>query len=418
MSLHPAQPRWSDSISRRKLLRNAGAFAASPAIVQSIAQGKATSGPILAYVGTYSSPEGPEGSKGRGQGIYLFHMNPSDGTLSQQKLFADDSNPSWLAFNPSRTHLYAANETSTYQGTKSGSVSAFRIDRSSGNLTLLSTVSSEGAGPAHLSVHPSGRYVLVANYYGGTVAVLPIGSNGEVGKATDVKRDEGKLGPTHAASAPAGSFAISGHDHPHAHMIQSDPSGRFVLASDLALDRIFIWKFDADHGKLMPNDPASVSVPPGDGPRHFTFHPNRRWMYSLQEEGSTLILFEWDGEHGRLTEKQTISSLPKGVAGTNFTSEVVVSPDGRFVYAANRLHDSVAFFSIGPAGTLTYAGEVWTRGDYPRSISIDPTGNFLYSCNQRSDVICTFRVNKRTGELTFTGQYTPVGTPAIIIFLT
>jgi 6-phosphogluconolactonase (cycloisomerase 2 family) len=419
MAFEPPQSCWSNSISRRRLLKASAALSVVPGVAaQSAPGGRTAKGSVLAYVGTYSSPQGPEGSKGRGQGIYRFRMNTSDGSLSEQKLFADDSNPSWLAFSPSRDYLFAANETSTYQGTKSGSVSAFQVDRSSGDLKLLNTVSSEGAGPAHLSVHPSGKYVFVANYYGGTITVLPVGSNGELGKPTDIKKDEGKLGPIHAQSAPAGSFAISGHDHPHAHMILPDPSGRFVLATDLALDKIYVWKFNADNGKLSENNPASVSVPPGDGPRHFTFHPNKRWMYSLQEEGSTLIFFEYDGAQGRLTEKQTISSLPKGVAGTNFTSEVVVSPDGRFVYAANRLHDSIAFFAISPTGTLTFAGETWTRGDYPRSFTIDPTGNFLYSCNQRSDVIATFRVNKKTGDLTFTGQYTPVGTPAIVVFLT
>jgi len=374
--------------------------------------------PILAYVGTYSSPQGPEGSRGNGQGIYLFEMDPATGALSQRELFTDDSNPSWLAFDPSRTHLYAANETATFQGAKSGSVSAFSIDRSNGRLTRLNTVKSYGAGPAHLSVHPSGKYVLVANYAGWTVAVLPIGANGELGSATDVKEDEGKVGPTHAASAPPGSFAISGHESPHAHMIQSDPSGRFVLVSDLGVDKILIWKFDAEKGTLAPNNPASVSLPPGDGPRHFTFHPNKQWLYSLQEEGSTLVLFDFDARRGTLTRKQTVSTLPKGFAGTNFTSEVLVSPDGKFVYAANRLHDTIAVFAIGQEGMLTWVREVWTRGNYPRSFNIDPTGNFLYACNQRSDAITTFRVEKETGNLTFTGHYTPVGTPAIIIFLT
>jgi 6-phosphogluconolactonase (cycloisomerase 2 family) len=296
-------------------------------------------------------------------------------------------------------------------------VSAFSINRSDGHLTLLNTVSSQGAGPCHLSVHPSGKYVLVANYAGGTVAVLPIWANGELGLATDVKQDKGTIGPTHPASAPPGSFAISGHDHPHAHMIEADPTGQFVLASDLGMDQIFIWKFEVQKGRLSANDPASVSLPPGDGPRHFAFHPNGHWFYSLQEEGSTLVLFDYDATKGRLTARQTISSLPKHFTGTNFTSEVIVSPDGKFVYAANRLHDSIAFFSISEAGTLTFAGEAWTRGDYPRSFNIDPTGNFLYSCNQRSDAIATFRINRKTGNLTFTGQYTPVGTPAIIIFL-
>lgn len=406
--------------SRRGFLKGAAAMGAALPLLGRGRQSQANraDGPILAYVGTYSSPQGPEGSVGRGQGIYLFEMNPSTGALSERELFADGSNPSWLAFDPSRTHLYAGNEISNYQGTNSGSVSAFSIDRSNGHLTLLNTVSSEGAGPAHLSVHPSGKYVLVANYHGGTVAVLPIQPGGELGRATDVKHDKGPIGPIHAASAPSGSFAISGHDKPHAHMIQSDPSGKFVLSSDLAMDRIFIWKFDAEKGTLSANDPASVEFPPGDGPRHFTFHPNGRWMYSLQEEASTLVVFEYDATGGRLRAKQTVSSLPPGFTGTSFTSEVMVSSDARFVYAANRLHDSIAWFSIGPTGALTFAGEAWTRGDYPRSFNIDPTGNFLYSCNQRADAITAFRIERETGGLTFTGLYTPVGTPAIIIFLT
>jgi 6-phosphogluconolactonase (cycloisomerase 2 family) len=201
-------------------------------------------------------------------------------------------------------------------------------------------------------------------------------------------------------------------------MIQADPSGRFVLASDLGLDVIFVWKFDLEKGTLSAHTPASTPLPPGDGPRHFTFHPNGRWLYSLQEEGSTVVLFDYDTEHGKLTPRQTLSSLPKGFAGTNFTSEIVVAPGGRVLYADNRLHDSIAFFSIGEAGELTFAGEEWTRGDYPRSFTIDPTGNFLYSCNQRSDAITAFRVNRKTSSLTFTGQYTPVGTSSILVFLT
>jgi 6-phosphogluconolactonase (cycloisomerase 2 family) len=200
-------------------------------------------------------------------------------------------------------------------------------------------------------------------------------------------------------------------------MIHADPSGKFVIATDLGLDLIFIWKFDAQNGKLIANTPASVSVPPGDGPRHFTFHPNGRWMYSLQEEASTMIVFDYDAANGHLSAKQTLSTLPHGFGGTDFTSEVVVAPDGKFVYAANRLHDSIAYFSVGPSGTLTLVGEEWTRGDYPRSFTIDPTGNYLYSCNQRSDAIATFKVNRQTGGLTFTGHYTPVGTPAIVVFL-
>lgn len=404
--------------SRRTLLK--GTIAAIPLTA---ARSKAAAPPaetnkLLAYVGTYSSPQGPEGSKGRGQGIYLFEFDPASGALSQRNLFPNASNPAWLSFNPARTHLYSANETNTYEGANSGSVSAYAIDRASGNLTLLNTVPSEGAGPAHLSVHPSGKHVLVANYAGGTIAVLPIGENGELGHATDVKTDEGAPGSEKAFSAPRGSFAISGHDKPHAHMIHSDPSGRFVLSSDLGLDRIYIWRFDESAGKLTPNDPAFLTFPSGDGPRHFMFHPNGRWLYSLQEEASTLVAFDWDAKHGRAVAFQTISTLPPGFAGTNFTSEIVIAPGGKFLYAANRLHDTIACFSIGSKGRLSYVGEEWTRGDYPRSFNTDPSGNFMFSCNQRGDAITTFKVARDTGSLTFTGKYTAVGTPGIIIFLT
>jgi 6-phosphogluconolactonase (cycloisomerase 2 family) len=201
-------------------------------------------------------------------------------------------------------------------------------------------------------------------------------------------------------------------------MVESDPSGRFVLASDLGRDRIFVWKFDVQKGRLIENDRPYVALPPGDGPRHFAFHPNGHWFYSLQEEASTIAVFAYDAQRGRLTPKQTLSTLPQGFAGTDFTSEILVTPDGRFVYAANRLHDSIAWFSVAETGELTLLGEQWTRGDYPRSFSIDPRGNFLYTCNQRSDAIATFRRDKQNGALTFTGRYTPVGTPAILVFLT
>ena len=403
--------------TRRRLLASIIATAAPTLGLGSQAPPKSAARPTLAYVGTYSSAQGPEGARGRGRGIYLFEMNPATGALGQRELFPHEGNPSWLAFDPTRTHLYSANEASGFQGASSGSVSAYAIDGANGHLTLLNEVSSEGAGgPAHMSIHPSGRYALAANYLAGTIAVLPIRANGELGSATDVIHNEGAVGSQHAASAPVGSYAISGHDKPHPHMIQSDPAGRFVFATDLALDRIFIWKLDLEKGKLIPHDPAFVALPSGDGPRHFAFHPNGRWFYSLQEEASTLVSYDYDAAQGTLAEKQTVTSLPKGFAGTNYTSEVLIAAGGKFLYAANRLHDAIAWFTIGATGTLSFGGEEWIRGDYPRSFSIDPTGNFLYSCNQRSDAITTFRINRVTGALTFTGHYTPVGTPAHIIF--
>ena len=366
----------------------------------------------FAYVGTYSSPQGPN----HGQGIHIFEMNPSTGALGPGEIVKSAANPAWLAFNRDRTRLYSANEVAA-PDTGSGSVSAYAVDRATGRLTLLNSVSPEGGGPAHVSIHPSGKHALVANYGGGSVAVLPIEPDGRLASASDVKRHLGIVGPAQAASAPPGSFAVSGHDRPHAHMIESDPSGRFVLAADLGLDQILVWRFDPVKGTLTPNGPPSVALPPGDGPRHFAFHPKGQWLYSLQEEASTVVTFDYDGSNGRLRAKQTLSTLPHGFAGTSFTSEIVVSPDARFVYVANRLHDSIAWFSIGVDGTLTWAGEEWTRGDYPRSFTIDPSGRFLFSCNQRSDAITSFRIDTKSGALTFTGQYTPVGSPAHIVFL-
>jgi 6-phosphogluconolactonase (cycloisomerase 2 family) len=401
-----------DDRSRREFLRRMAFAAAAGSSLARASAGR----PVLAYVGTYSSPQGPEGSKGYGQGIHIFELDPSTGALKPHAVTASGLNPSSLAPDSSWTHLYSANETATFEGEAAGSVSSYTVDNESGRLALINTVSSRGAGPCYVSVHPSGKHVMVANYHGGTFAVLPVLSGGGLGPASDVKRLAGPVGPTKAESAPAGTHAISGHDRTHAHMIQADASGRYVIGADLGSDRIFVWRYDAAHGTLAGNEPSGVSLPPGDGPRHFSFHPNGRWMYSLQEEGSTLVAFDYDADKGTLRAKQSISSLPPGFAGSNFTSEVMVSADGRFVYAANRLHDSIAWFSIDAAGALKFAGEVWTRGDYPRSFNFDPTGGFLYSCNQRGDAITVFKVNKDTGEPAFTGDYTPVGTPSCIVF--
>ncbi|MCA9097823.1 MAG: beta-propeller fold lactonase family protein, partial [Planctomycetaceae bacterium] len=170
-------------------------------------------------------------------------------------------------------------------------------------------------------------------------------------------------------------------------------------------------------GVLNPGNPPTVSLPPGDGPRHFHFHPNGRWLYSIQEEGSTVVRFEYDSEHGRLKEMETISTLPPGFEGSNFCSEILVSTDGKFVYAGNRLHDSIAIYSIGPDGKLKYLGEEWTRGNYPRSFGFDPTGDFLYCCNQRADNVAVFRVDRASGMLSFTGHYAGVGNPSMILFV-
>jgi 6-phosphogluconolactonase (cycloisomerase 2 family) len=378
--------------------------------------------PLIAYVGTFSSPlkdvlpTQVDLPPGNGRGIHRFEVDRATGALKTAGIYELGTSPSCLAINAAKTRLYSANETDRVGENKDGTISAFAIDPTSGELKLLNTVNSGGAGPTYVSIHPSGKHLLVANYFGGSIAVLPILADGKLGNATDVKNDSGPIGPPRAKNAPPGSFAFSGHDRTHAHMIQADPDGRFVLHADLGLDKIFIWKFDAERGLLTAGDPPAVELPPGDGPRHFHFHPHGRWFYSIQEEGSTLVLFDYNAENGRLTARQTISTLPPGFAGSNFCSEILVSDDGKFVYAGNRLHDSIGIFSVGADGTLKFVGEEWTRGNYPRSFAFDPTGQFLYCCNQRADSISAFRVDRATGSLHFTGHYTPVGNPSIIVF--
>lgn len=380
-------------------------------------------GPLIAYVGTFSSPlkdvlpTQVDLPPGNGRGIHVFQVDRASGAMTPSGVYELGTSPSCLALNAAGTRLYSTNETDRAGEGKEGTVSAFAINRADGQLTLLNSVRSGGAGPTYASIHPSGRFLLVANYFGGSVAVLPILPDGGLGAVADLEQDAGTVGPRKATGAPPGSFAISGHDRTHAHMIQADASGRFVLHVDLGLDRIFVWKFDERSGVLTPGDPPAVSLPPGDGPRHFAFHPNGRWCYSIQEEGSNIVLFDYDGAKGRLAARQTVSSLPPGFAGSNFCSEILVSSDGRFVYAGNRLHDSIAIFSVGSNGELTFLGEEWTRGDYPRSFNFDPTGQFLYSCNQRADNVAVFRVDRKTGRLAFTGLYIPVGNPSSIVFL-
>src|SRR5213593_539194 len=421
MQSHPV----SLEVSRRSFLKASAVLAGSAPLLAAVIKAPSAAGkaPLMAYVGTFSSPlrdvlpTQVDLPPGNGRGIHLYQVDRATGALTPSGVYELGTSPNCLTLNAAGTRLYSTNETDRVGEGNEGTVSAFAINRADGQLTLLNTVRSGGAGPTYVSIHPSEKFVLVANYFGGSVAVLPVLPDGRLGAATDIKQDGGRVGPKKATHAPPGSFAFSGHDRTHAHMIQADPSGRFVLHVDLGLDQIFVWKFDERSGVLTPNDPPAVSLPPGAGPRHFCFHPNGRWCYSLQEEASNIVLFDYDGAKGRLASRQTISSLPPGFVGSNFCSEILVSGDGRFVYAGNRLHDSIGIFSVGNTGRLSFVGEEWTRGSYPRSFNFDPSGQFLYSCNQRADNVAVFRVDRKTGRLSFTGHYTPVGNPSIIVFL-
>lgn len=421
----PPTPMQRPDFHRRGALKTAILAAAAATADRSKSAQSAdepAASPLFAYVGTFSSPLSDvlptqvDLPPGNGRGIHIFRVDRETGAFTPAGVFESGVSPNCLALSADGKFIYATNETDRVEPGKQGTVSAFAVDPASGGLKLIDTVPSGGAGPTYVSLHQSGQFLFVANYFGGSVAVLPIRPDGSLAPASDVQVDEGPIGPTRAKNAPPGSYAFSGHDRTHAHQIAPDPSGKFVIHVDLGLDTIYVWAFDAKPGKLRPAAHHKVKLPPGDGPRHFHFHPNGKWFYSIQEEGSTIVLFDWNGETGKLTPRQTISSLPQGYAGSNFCSEILVSPDGRFVYAGNRLHDSIGIFAIAADGTLSHVDDVWTRGNYPRSFSFSPDGRFLYCGNQRADHVATFRVDKATGKLNFTGQFVPVGNPSHILF--
>jgi len=415
--------RHPHALPRRTFLGAAGVAVVAAHAVATRALAGAADKPLLAYVGTFSSPlkdtlpTQVDLPPGNGRGIHIFTVDRASGAWTEAGVHELGTSPSCLVVNADGTRLYSANETDRLGPGKHGSVTAFAIDRSSGGLAPLNSVSSGGAGPTYVSLHPDGKHLFVANYFGGSVAVLPIQADGSLGEASDVKEDVGEIGPTRAKNAPPGSFAFSGHDRTHAHQILPSPDGRHVLHVDLGLDRIFLWTFDAKQGKLAANTPHAVAFPPGDGPRHFHFSPDARRLYSIQEEGSTVMTLDWEAASGTLTPRQTLSTLPPGFKGSNFCSEILTSADGRFVYCGNRLHDSIGIFRVVADGTLEYVGEKWTRGNYPRSFTFDPTGSFLACCNQRDDNVAIFAVDKASGALTFTGHYAAVGNPSHVVFL-
>jgi 6-phosphogluconolactonase (cycloisomerase 2 family) len=356
------------------------------------------------------------GGAGHGEGIMLVHVDPQADRLTALQTFPGPS-PSWICFSPKGDRAYAVNEIGQFAGQKQGSVSAYAVDPVSGALQRLNAVGSGGTAPVYASVHPSGRYLLVANYDSGHIAVLPIQPDGSLGTATDTVAPQGTLGPTKAVAAPPGSFAQSGHTASHAHMIATDPAGRFVLSTDLGLDRTFVWELDLAGGKLRPAANAGFpTTSAGAGARHFAFHPNGRALYVIYEEASQIAVYRYDGQTAAVTPLQSVSTLPEGFSGSSFASAMAIGPDGRFLYAGNRLHNSVSTFAIGRDGMLRLVGNEWTRGDYPNQVALDPTGGLLLASNRRSDQVTVFRVDRATGGLRFSGQYFPVGSPNMVGF--
>ena len=367
-----------------------------------------------AYIGTYTAEPGQKQPRSHGEGIYLVDVDATTGMLSNLRLMAKTPSPSWISLSPDGRFLYAGNEIGNFHGSKSGSVSAFAVDKASGKLTFLNAVSSEGAGPAYVAAHPSGKYVLSANYADGSLTVLPVKPDGSLGAATDVIHPTGPLNPPRASDNLPGNFDPSDHSASHVHMVGFDPKGEYVIADDAGLDQILVFKLDLTTGKLTPvsNTPSL----PGSAPRHFVFDPAGRLFYQLQEQDSMLTVYDFDPASGKLTRGESISVLPKGFAGSDLASELLISRDGRHLYSANRLHDTITIFSADRKGHIKRLGEVPTGADTPRSLALDPTGKFVFSLNQIGDSVTGFEVDAN-GMLHFTGQYLPLGTPATMVFL-
>jgi 6-phosphogluconolactonase len=359
----------------------------------------------ILYVGTYTD--------GGSKGIYAYRYDADTGKLQSLGLAAATENPSFLAVDAKSEHLYAVNETGNYKGKSTGAVTAFSMDRKTAKLSQLDQVASGGADPCYISFDRSGKYLLVANYTGGTVAVLPILADGRLGEATSVLADEGTLGPNKERQ-----------EKPHAHWIQATARNRFVYVSDLGLDRVLIYKFDATKGTLSrgassgaEKDFFSAQLAPGTGPRHVAFSADGKFMYVLGEMEATVTVFAND-DNETYRSIQKISSLPANFSGENTAAEIAIHPNGKFLYTSNRGADSIAEFAIDRhSGKITLVAQISTFGKEPRHFTIDPTGKRLLVANQNSNNIVEYTIDENTGKLSKIGDEVSVPSPVCLVFV-
>jgi 6-phosphogluconolactonase len=358
----------------------------------------------LVYVGTYTSA-------GKSKGIYFFRLQTQNLEVSQNitlvplGLAAESANPSFLTVDLRRRLVFAVNELDSFGGKPGGAVSAFAIDPATGKLRLLDQRSTRGTGPCHLVLDKAGRNLLVANYGGGSVTVLPVAPDGRLGEATDFVQHSGK------------SVHPERQRGPHAHCVTLDPDNRFAFVCDLGLDKVLVYRFDAARGKITPHQPASVSLKPGAGPRHMVFRPDGRFAYVLNEMSSTVTAFAFDGKAGLLTERQTLATIPPHYDGPNSGAEIDVHPGGKYLYVSNRGHNSVVLFSIADDGSLTYVEEQMTGGKKPRHFGIEPSAKHLAIANQDSDTVLACRIDAGNGRLKPSGVFASAPTPVCVRFV-
>ncbi len=349
------------------------------------------------YAGTYTV----QGANG----IYVYRVE-NNGELTRLFEAPGLPNPTFLAIHPSKRFLYAVNEIGEYEGKPAGAVSAFSI-HADGSLAPINTQSSVGNGPCHICIDRAGRNALVANYGSGSAAVLPINADGSLAPASAFVQ--------HTGSGPN----VSRQEGPHAHSTTLSPDEGYAYVADLGLDKLMTYRFDAGKGALEANVPAFIALHAGAGPRHFTFHPNGRWAYVINELDNTIVAYDYSAGTGALIVKQTIGTLPAGWSGTSYCADIHISPDGKFLYGSNRGHDSIAIFAIArTGGLLSLVGHQGEGIVWPRNFAIDPAGRFLYVANQNSDSIVAFEMNASTGTLTPANIHIQLPKPVCLQFLT
>ncbi len=390
------KPLRGPRIGRREFIASSAAMIALPTLARS--QGAAT----FVYVGSYTNNP-PGGGSNNPIGLSVFRFDGSNGTLTPVQEVAS-ANPSFVALDPARRFLYVVNELADYEGRPSGSAEAYSIDPSSGKVTLLNRQSVNGSTPAHLTVDPSGRYLLVANYRGGNFVVLPIGSDGRLGPVSSEFMDIGH-GPNEERQTS-----------PHPHMVTFDLAGRFITTADLGTDQV--QTFRLANGKLERISVASTA--PGSGPRHVAFHHNGKILYCLNELNATITVFGYDPASGKVGDViETVRTEPPDYRGRQSTAEIAVHPTGKFLYASNRGHNSIVGYRIDPAtGKLAVIGYATEGMSFPRNFVIDPSGSWLYVANQKGDTIVQFAIDTATGELKPTGQVIRSITPVAVVFRT
>lgn len=354
---------------------------------------------FLLYIGSYN--------QSRRRGIHAFRFDAATGRLSALGLAAEAVNPTFVTVAPGSRFLYATKEVARHAGKRSGAVRAYSIDRKTGKLRFLNEVASGGTVPCYVALDKTGRYAMVANYGSGSVEVIEVRKDGRLGKVTAFAQYAGT------------SVNPERQEGPHAHSINVSPDNRYAFAADLGLDKVFVYRFDPKSGALVPNRPAYAPVNPGSGPRHIAFAPNGRFVYVIGEMKSNITTFAYDAARGTLRKLQTISTLPKGYKGQSDCAEVAVSGSGKFVYASNRGHDSIAVFAAdAKKGTVTAVECVPSGGKVPRHFAIDPTGAFLLVANQESNLVTVFAIDGKTGRLVATGETAEVSSPACVRFVT